>query len=281
MRRAKSRSLQGLLFALGAPFGWLVIRLFTGAPMLGELSLNSRLYLYLTLATAIAFMAFGYLLGKREEELMYITRRLNDLAVTDALTGLRNARYYHARLDEEYAASRRTGQPFSIIVLDLDFFKEINDEHGHTAGDLVLTGVAKTIAETARLHETAARVGGEEFALLMPNGTVEEAFEVAERIRRMIGEMTITIPPTEENGNEEKVISVTASAGVASTERLPGLTARQLFMAADEALYQAKDRGRNRTVEAVEGMGEAGVEEAEIETAESNEGEEGEASGDR
>jgi len=266
MRRTTSRAVQGLFLAVGAPLGWLIIRSASGASLAAELTRNTGLYLYLALATAAVFAVFGYILGHHEERLVRTNRQLDELAITDSLTGLRNARYYHARLDEQHAASRRSGCPFAVIVLDLDFFKKINDSHGHMVGDLVLAGAAKAIAANARHDETAARVGGEEFALLMPGSTLAEAREAAERIRRAISEMTITIPANGE-GNGEETIAVTASAGVASTSRLPGLSAKQLFLAADEALYAAKREGRNRTVEAVEGMGEAAVEAAEIEAA--------------
>lgn len=265
MRRTRSRVIQGLLLSIGAPLGWLIIRSASGASFAAELYRFTGLYLYLALATALVFALFGFFLGHQEEKLVLTNRRLDEMAITDSLTGLRNTRYFHARLDEQHAASKRSREPFAVVVLDLDFFKKVNDSHGHMVGDIVLAGTAKAIADSARRDETAARVGGEEFALLMPGSTLSEAHEAAERIRHAIGAMSFTIPS--KNGQEEETISVTASAGVASTSRLRGVSAKQLFMAADEALYTAKRQGRDRTVDAVEGMGEMDIDRAEIEAA--------------
>lgn len=243
MKRATSRTVQGAILATGAPLGWLLIEWLRGVPVRAALADRPGLYLYMLLGTAGAFGLFGLLLGDREARLLASNRRLEDLAVTDGLTGLRNARYFHTRLAEEYAETVRTGHPLAVAVLDLDHFKRVNDEYGHPVGDEVLIRAARAIAATTRHGETGARVGGEEFALLLPNSTGDEAAEVAERVRRAIGESETPLP-----GLGGDAIRVTASAGVASTSELPGASVQELFRAADEALYRAKREGRTRTI---------------------------------
>ncbi len=252
MTRARTRVLQGSALAVGAPLGWLLLRMAAGSTVPAELAGSPGLYLYLLFATGAVFAGFGFILGRREDELEDLNRKLDEVAVTDALTGLRNAKYYHARLDEQQATTERTGRPFAVGVIDLDHFKSVNDRYGHIAGDLVLMQTARTIAANTRKGETVARVGGEEFALLLPGSTRRTATEAAERIRKAIESMEITLPH-----EEGATLRITASAGIASTAELSGLSARELFMAADEALYKAKDEGRNRTCAAT-GEGESG-----------------------
>ncbi|HUE77097.1 MAG TPA: GGDEF domain-containing protein [Longimicrobiales bacterium] len=243
MRRATLRALQGMVLATGAPLGWLLIQRLRGVPIPNELSAHPELYVYMLLGTMAAFGGLGLLLGEREARLMSANRRLEDLALTDSLTGLRNARYFHARLQEEHAESERTGKPLALAVLDLDHFKRVNDQHGHPVGDDVLAAAARAIASVTRLGETEARVGGEEFALLLPGSTGEMARDAAERVRRAIGAAATVLP-----GPEERSVRVTASAGVASTAELPDASPEELYRAADEALYRAKAEGRDRTV---------------------------------
>jgi diguanylate cyclase (GGDEF)-like protein len=225
--------------AVGAPAGWLLIRLLEGVPLLAELEGNPALYIYMFAGTAIAFGTFGLLLGEREARVIASNERLAEVAVTDSLTGLRTARYLHARLEEAGAA--RTGRPLAIAVIDLDHFKAVNDRYGHPVGDRVLVNAAAAIAATTREGETEARVGGEEFALLLPDNTGRQAWSAAERVRRAIGRCETPLELGEP-------LRVTASAGVASTAELPGVSVQELYRAADGALYAAKAEGRNRTV---------------------------------
>ena len=156
-------------------------------------------------------------------------------AITDGLTRLYNHRYMHECLDNEIARGTRFGSTFSIIMIDLDFFKTYNDTYGHLAGDDVLAGIGKCIQASIRNVDTAFRYGGEEFAVILPETTTEGAYLVAERIREKI---------------EQKVFSgrsfITASLGVASWPT-DGVTKEQLLVSADKALYAAKATGRNRT----------------------------------
>jgi diguanylate cyclase (GGDEF)-like protein len=242
MRRATQRAVQGVLLAGLVPAGWLAIRALGGAPPLRELATNAGLYLYLAGATALAIGAFGLWLGLREDALVARNRALDEAAVTDPLTGLRNVRYFVARLGEARAAASREGV-LAVVVLDLDGFKGVNDAHGHPAGDRLLQAVAHAIASAVRQGETAARVGGEEFALLLPGTGTPGALAAGVRVRRAIASAGIEVAG--------RRVAVTASIGVAATDQLPGLDGAGLYAAADAALYDAKRQGGNRVVQAL------------------------------
>jgi diguanylate cyclase (GGDEF)-like protein/putative nucleotidyltransferase with HDIG domain len=156
-------------------------------------------------------------------------------AITDGLTRLYNHRYMHECLDKEIARGTRFGTTFSIIMLDLDFFKTYNDTYGHLAGDDVLTSIGKCIQASIRTVDMAFRYGGEEFAIILPETMTEGAYLVAERIREKI---------------EHKVFagrsSITASLGIA-TWPTDGINKEQIIISADKALYTAKGTGRNKT----------------------------------
>lgn len=228
--------------AVGAPLGWLLIRRLHGVPPDVELVANPGLYLYMLLGTIAAFGVFGFLLGRSADRLADYTARLSTMALTDSLTGLRNARYFHARLAEEFAEAERTGVPLALALLDLDHFKRVNDQHGHPAGDEVLATTAHAIASVTREGETEARVGGEEFAVLLEGSTGRAGAEAADRVRAAIAAAKSRHP------SSGKAIRVTASAGVASTAEVSARSPEDLYRAADRALYRAKREGRNRTV---------------------------------
>ena len=157
------------------------------------------------------------------------------LSVTDALTGLLNRRYIEARLMEEVKRSNRHGFPMSFMMIDVDHFKSYNDQYGHPAGDEALKLVGHVIRETLRGADVAARFGGEEFSILLPQTTSEEAAAIAERIRANIADAAF----------EHR--KVTASIGIASCSA-ELCSAVDLVSAADKALYEAKHRGRNRVL---------------------------------
>lgn len=248
-------SMLGSLMGLGAPGGWLLIRWLQGSSPVDELTGDVGLYLYMLIGTVTVFAAFGLLLGEREDRLRASNARLEEQAVTDPLTGLKNGGYFHARLEEEFLEQARTGEPLAVVVLDLDRFKSINDTYGHPVGDRVLVHTARAIASVTRKGETEARVGGEEFAILLPGSTGKKAREVAERARRAIAEeeTVLEVEP-------RRALRVIASAGVSSTAETAAPTARDLYRTADDALYRAKREGRDRTVVAGDwcGHGTAG-----------------------
>ena len=155
-----------------------------------------------------------------------------ELAAADPLTGLANHRTFHERLRIEVERARRNGRGLSLVVMDLDHFKRVNDLHGHQTGDRVLEHAARILEEETRTGELVARVGGEEFAMLLPDADEDEAFRAAERIRRAIAASSF---PT--------VGAMTMSAGVCDMSQGPD--ADTLYRLADGALYRAKHRGRN------------------------------------
>lgn len=167
-------------------------------------------------------------------------RELRRLATRDALTGLLNRRAFDALLAEEVDRARRLGHPLALVVLDLDHFKTINDTHGHPAGDAVLAAVGKVLEGEVRTIDRVARIGGEEFAVLLMETTGEEGFAVANRLVAAVRGR-----PVEVSGGVE--LTITVSAGVAG---LPvyGEGEVAFMAAADRALYQAKNGGRDRAV---------------------------------
>jgi diguanylate cyclase (GGDEF)-like protein len=160
--------------------------------------------------------------------------KLEEMSLVDALTGLGNRRAFDRALEAELARARRVGRPVGLVLLDVDNFKRFNDEHGHQAGDAALTEVAVVIAATARVEDRACRVGGEEFALLLPGAGEADAAEVAERVRTGVEGRRLRFGP------------LTVSLGVAASDGELG--GPELVAIADARLYEAKEGGRNRVV---------------------------------
>lgn len=164
------------------------------------------------------------------------------LAQRDGLTGLLNRRALNEHLTREWEGARRSGRQLSVIILDLDRFKAMNDTYGHAAGDTVLQDMATILQGVCRKSDVATRYGGEEFCLLLPGTDMEEAVAVAERIRRELSAHSFTV-------SGEKAVHVTCSAGVA-TQQASEESQDALLERADQALYRAKNEGRNRVVSA-------------------------------
>jgi diguanylate cyclase (GGDEF)-like protein len=169
-------------------------------------------------------------------------------AVTDDLTGLASHGQFQARLETELREADRYGTPVAVAMFDLDNFKSVNDSHGHPQGDLVLRRVAEVLRGTCRDTDIAARYGGEELALILPQTDLEGVYELAERARTAIEQLAI--PRTDHRG----WLRITASIGVAA---VTGGSAEALVAAADAALYTAKREGKNRTVRADRPLGAA------------------------
>jgi len=166
-------------------------------------------------------------------------RYYRDLASIDELTKLGNRRFFNANFDNIYQIAGQYCKTFSLAILDIDHFKNINDTYGHPVGDFVLKGLARWIKENIRSTDIPARTGGEEFAILLPETTKISAVSVLERLRKKIASKTFV------KRREKHRIKITISIGVAtfpddSTDK------EDLFKKADEALYMAKQRGRNR-----------------------------------
>ena len=162
-------------------------------------------------------------------------RELYQQAAIDSLTGIANRRTFINQLDREFENVRRHRQVMSVLYLDLDHFKGVNDAHGQTGGDEVLKAVARTMVAQVRAVDLCGRLGGEEFAVLLPKTGAQHAYEVAERIRRAIEAQQLLLGTA--------TVRFTASIGCAtSTDR--DTEARGLLAAADAALYAAKRRGK-------------------------------------
>ncbi|MEQ8506112.1 MAG: diguanylate cyclase [Rhodospirillales bacterium] len=171
---------------------------------------------------------------KREQELL-------SLATTDDLTGANNRRHFMERAELEVHRLRRHKVPFSIALLDLDLFKQVNDTHGHQAGDDVLKEAVKRWQKGRRPFDTLGRIGGEEFAILLPGADAGAAMTVAERLRSVIAEQSIE--------TADGPIKVTVSIGVAEADDADG-TIEGTMGRADAALYHSKNAGRNRVTKA-------------------------------
>ena len=173
-------------------------------------------------------------------------QELHDLvaqqAVTDELTGLSNQRRFRELMAKEVERARRFNRPLSLLMLDLDDFKEVNDKYGHLEGDHVLSQVAEVLRSESREIDEPARYGGEEFAVALPETTSEGAVELGERIRQRIESTPITL----RHADGQNQIQVRASVGVAGTPETEADVTR-LISAADSALYSAKRAGKNRT----------------------------------
>ncbi|MEA2499189.1 MAG: hypothetical protein QOH26_1594 [Actinomycetota bacterium] len=162
----------------------------------------------------------------------HLMQKVQKMADTDALTSLANRRTFQQVLEKELSRAARNGDQVTLMMLDVDHFKNFNDTHGHQAGDEVLQLVAKTLSEACRDFDTAARYGGEEFAVILPSCSPKESLPVAERLRNLVGDIQTVAP-------------VKASAGVATfPNHATDMTA--LIKAADEALYESKRAGRDR-----------------------------------
>jgi diguanylate cyclase (GGDEF)-like protein len=172
--------------------------------------------------------------------------RLKLDGLTDALTGVANRRYCERRLQGEIERWRRRGEPLTCMLVDVDHFKRINDQHGHQIGDVVLKEIAGLLAQELRAADVLARYGGEEFILLLPNATLAQGLAIAERVRERVAQHGF--------GLRGAPLRVTVSVGVAALDSAPaesnGPVDEQLVQAADAALYRAKELGRNRVAAA-------------------------------
>lgn len=178
----------------------------------------------------------------------------HELSMRDELTNAFNRRYFKERLEEEVYRSGRTGRPFTIVMLDIDFFKQINDSYGHSAGDFALIQFVQFLKRHLRRSDLAARLGGEEFVLLLPDTSSGKAYLLVERLRALLAGTTV-------HYNEKEVtadLNFTFSAGLASCPE-HSENAQNLLDLADKALYMAKSSGRNAVKIATNGREEGVV----------------------
>ncbi len=169
----------------------------------------------------------------------HYVQRVKQLAYLDGLTGIFNRRYFEVRITEEIERARRYGTDLSVIIVDVDRFKALNDDFGHLLGDEVLRQVSSLLARLVRKIDVVCRYGGEEFVILLPQTTSQQALTVADKLRTAVGEWQFPGVPR----------ALTISGGVAMFPD-HGVTRDQLVQAADGALYAAKQAGRNRMLSA-------------------------------
>src|SRR5688572_23197256 len=179
-------------------------------------------------------------LEERERELLEVNERLRHMSQTDGLTGLDNRRHLNERLEEMFMHAQRLAEPFSCVMCDLDHFKSVNDTHGHQAGDEVLKQLAVILKDEAREIDRVGRYGGEEFMLLLPGTVLDAAVIFAERVRKRIEGNTFSFPGG--------TLTRTARFGVSGWPHPKVKACDSLVRAADDALYVAKETGRNRVI---------------------------------
>ncbi len=224
----------GAILGPGAPAGALALRFLFGArDLLGELGANAFFYIYELLGSCLVFAAAGFLVGRRADRLRSVRDRYRELSEADPLTGLANARTFlgHYRRAVERAA--RFHEPISLLIVDVDQLKAINDRLGHAFGSAALLHVARVLSGCKRKDDMAARWGGDEFAVLMPGADTPAAKRQAEAILE-----ALRTEPAEHRGGRFPVsVTIGASSAVGPGED-------GLFERADRALYEGKRTGR-------------------------------------
>ena len=231
MSRALVYAAAGVVLSLGEPIGLLFVREIYGLrPIPTELLLERVTYIYVSVTSAILLGVLAYLIGRQAD-------RLEALAETDALTGLANRRALRRRLTDDLRRARRYGSPVSLLLLDVDGLKGINDARGHAAGDRVIRRVADAITATLREADLGARWGGDEFAILMPDTSGYAARRSAERLAGHL---------RWRRGTDADPVSV--SVGIATFDPAHDMRvdAEELAHRADNAMYSAKRAGRDR-----------------------------------
>jgi len=249
--------LLGVAISLIAPVGWFILQiphqgLWSWPEVKVELYDHSLLYGYMTLGSGLCFAVAGYLIGrafdavvreqreaKEQASLMEgLNLRLEAISVTDELTGMYNRRYFFERLEEYLRAARRHRLPLSLMMIDIDLFKRVNDNYGHPAGDRVLRTIADLIRSGLRASDIPARYGGEEFVILLPYTDEAEASRLAHRLLTTVS--THPFPLPSEAG------PITISVGLSQLDVEHPVSGETLIARADGALYQAKHGGRNQ-----------------------------------
>lgn len=190
--------------------------------------------LFIVLLTSITISSYRY------TAILFENVRLKNLAITDGLTGLYLHRYFELKLQSEFRKAITNATHLSLVFIDIDHFKQINDTYGHENGNVILKKVAHILTKSSRRRDTVARYGGEEFTVILPHTFEEEAVRYAEKIRKSVEEFNFTT-------QDGRSLRVTLSAGVASYPKVKFASAEEIIKAADGALYNSKNWGRNRT----------------------------------
>jgi diguanylate cyclase (GGDEF)-like protein len=238
-RRKKRYPLIGALVSLGAPLGLAALRAAlaaavpTPAWVVGEVARDPLSYAYSAISMMAVLIGLGRWLGSREDA-------LEASSITDGLTGLFNRRHLTERLATELRRAARHGEALSVLLLDLDELKAINDRGGHASGDVALCRVAEALVRTCRSTDVAGRHGGDEFLVIAPSTAPAAAVDLGERIRATIHALAAS------SAARDGRLSV--SIGVAGVEAGGRASPEELCALADRALYEAKARGKDRVV---------------------------------
>ena len=191
------------------------------------------IFLVATISVVVVSLGLVVMIKDRADELN------RNLAMRDELTGLINRRSLLESLAQHLSAAKRHGQPLSLLMVDIDFFKRVNDTYGHLSGDKVLKTMASSIAQRTRAQDVPGRLGGEEFLVILPNSTEQGAWQLAENLRQ-------GVEATAFQAVSGEPIAITVSIGLCALSQLPDPQCDDLIAASDQALYRAKAAGRNR-----------------------------------
>jgi diguanylate cyclase (GGDEF)-like protein len=227
--------LLGVALGVGAPGGALVLRIVGGADALVDLRENAFFYVYALVGTCLVFGVAGFLAGRRADRLRRGRDLFQELSQRDSLTNLVNDRTFRHHYERAVAHAARFHEPLSLLILDVDQLKALNDELGHSFGSAALQRVAHVLEQSKRVADVAARWGGDEFVLLMSGAGAEAARRQAETILERLRDAPVEL------GGRQRSISVTI--GVATVAAGGG---EDLFEAADRALYAGKRAGRGQ-----------------------------------
>jgi len=214
----------GLLLSLGAPLGWyLLVHTVVQNPS------TSDIYVYLSVSTSIVFASFGFGVGKLFDQVKELSER-------DGLTGLYNVSSFQIISTSLLEFCKRYKKPVSCMMIDIDNFKSINDRFGHNFGSEVIAKIASVLTDCARKSDVVCRYGGDEFSILLPEASMENATEVATRIQKKMKETSFF--------HSKEGLTVTLSFGISSTDK-EGASLKRMLGLADDALYASKEAGRN------------------------------------
>lgn len=247
---SSTHALIGLLLGMGAPLGYLALRIFLTQELSAvwirdEIRLHTTFYGYLTLAVPFVLGLSGFVVGtlqdivhEQKEKMELLAVKLKHLAITDELTGLYNRRHLLVQIESEIERANRYKRSLSILMLDIDNFKPINDQHGHAAGDLLLKDIAKMLSRGVRKVDIVGRYGGDEFLVILPESDLKAAQNVAERILKNVRSHKFEV--------QGQPLPITLSIGLHSFESVGQVSCEELIEKADHALLAAKRKGKNR-----------------------------------
>jgi len=228
-------SVFGTLLGTGAPAGALLLRILGGARVPQEFHEHAFFYAYQLIGTCVVFAAVGFHTGRRADRLGNGRDRYRTLSERDSLTNLVNARTFRSYYERSLAHAARFREPLSLLLIDVDHLKALNDDLGHSFGSAALLHVARVLERSKRASDLAARWGGDEFTLLMPGAGLEAARRQAERILEQLRNEPVHV------GGRERVVSATIGAATSMAGE-----GGDLFEIADRALYTGKKAGRGQ-----------------------------------